>query len=122
MALTGKIIKLDREQFGFECISTDHNKPEHIRHVWPIASLQTRGMSYCRNDEAIGKPATIQDGRVSCYLGNGNYVHGALPELGQTKALTVETSPVPRPKCRVETRWRSGRWEKLTRKGWGSVS
>jgi hypothetical protein len=119
MALQGKIIELSRDTYGFEYIDNDYNKPEQIRQVWPIVALQTRGsMSYCRNEEAIGKPASISDGRVSCYLGNGNYVHGQLPELGATKSIVLEVSPVPRPKCRVETRWYAGRWQRLTRKGW----
>jgi hypothetical protein len=121
MSLNGTIIDLGAGQFGIECLSTDYNKPERIRHVWPIVALQTRGMSYCRNEEALGKPATISDGRVSCYLGNGNYVHGALPDLGQTKAIILEVSPMPKPRCRVETRWYGGRWQKLTRKGWRDV-
>lgn len=118
MSLQGKIIELSHDQFGFEYLATDYNKPEQIRQIWPIVALRSRGMSYCRNDEAIGKPASIQDGRVSCYVGNGNYIYGELPELGATKSILLVTSPVPRPKCRSELRWHSGRWEKLTRKGW----
>lgn len=123
MALNGTIIDLGNGTFGFEYRDSDYNKPELMRQVWPIASLQTRGsMSYCRNEEAIGKPATIQDGRVSCYLGNGNYVHGTLPELGATKSIVLEITPAPRPKCRSELRWYAGRWQKYSaRKGWISA-
>jgi hypothetical protein len=118
MSLSGKIIVLGPGKYGFESISTAYNEPEQIRHVWPLVSLRTHGMSYCRADEAVGKQATCVDGRVSCYLGNGNYVSGELPELGSTKAVILETKPLPRPKCRSETRWYHGRWEKLLRKGW----
>lgn len=119
MALQGKIIELTKDSYGFEYIDPHHSKPEFIRQVWPIVALTTRGMSYCRNEEAIGKPASLTDGRVSCYLGQGNYVGGALPELGQTQSIIMETFPAPRPKCRGELRWQSGRWEKYSaRKGW----
>ena len=118
MALHGTIIALESLQYGFEYVTTNYNEPTRIRQVWPIESLRTEGMSYCRNDEAIGKPASVTDGRVSCYLGNGNWVKGALPDGGKTKATILETTPIPRPKCRVETRWHGGRWEKLTRRGW----
>jgi hypothetical protein len=75
-------------------------------------------MSAISIEDAIGREATIQDGRVSVYCGNGNYLDGGLVDGGQTKSIKTETIDVPRPKCRVETRWRDGRWEKLLRKGW----
>lgn len=119
MALQGKIIELATDSYGFEYIDPHYSEPTIIRQVWPIASLATRGMTYCRVQEAIGKPATITDGRVSCYLGQGNYVHGALPELGATKSIILEEFPAPRPKCRSELRWQNGRWQKYSaRKGW----
>jgi hypothetical protein len=118
MALQGKIIALEHSKFGFEYVTTDYNKPERIRQVWPIASLKSEGMSYCRVDEAIGKPASITDGRVSCYLGNGNWVRGELSNLGQTASLSIEITPIPCPKCRRETRWHNGAWQKLMKKGW----
>jgi hypothetical protein len=121
MALLGKIIDLGNGQFGFEYITTDYNKPEQIRQVWPITALRTSGMSYCRNDEAIGKPASLTEGHVSCYLGNGNYVSGVLPERGATKSIALDITPIAPPKCRVETRWYDGRWQKLMKKGWVNV-
>ena len=122
MELHGKIIDLGNGKAGFEYIDSDFNHPNALRQVWPIVELRTRGMSYCRIDEAFGKPATITDGRVSCYLGQGNYVEGALPQLGSTKAITQETFPIPCPKCRVETRYYNGQWQKTTRKGWVAIT
>jgi hypothetical protein len=119
MPLQGKIIELGREQYGFEYLDPHYSEPKILRQVWPIVALKTRGMSYCRNEEAIGKPASLTDGRVSCYLGQGNYVEGALPELGQTKSISLEEYPAPRPKCRAKLRWRNGHWEKYSAcKGW----
>lgn len=41
----------------------------------------------------------------------------------QTKAIHVESRPVPRPKVRrgTEIRWRYGKWEKCLRNGWVSA-
>lgn len=120
MALQGKIIELAKDRYGFESISANYNQPTVIRHVWEIATIRTRGMSYCRIEESIGRDASITDGRVSCYLGNGNYVYGELAEFGSTRAILVEETPVPKPRVRkdTETRWYAGQWQKLTRKGW----
>ena len=91
-----------------------------MRQVWAIESLRTSGMSYCRIDEAIGKPASVTDGKVSCYLGNGNYVSGALIGGGSSKSITLEITPAPRPRgVRSELRWYNGAWQKYSvRKGW----
>jgi len=38
---------------------------------------------------------------------------------GSTPCDFIETEIVPAPKCKVETRWRNGRWDKyLKSKGW----
>jgi hypothetical protein len=119
MALQGKIIELAKDRYGFEYLDPHYSEPTIIRQVWPIVALSTRGMTYCRIEEAIGKPASLTDGRVSCYLGQGNYVGGALPELGATKSIIMEETPAPRPKCRSELRWQNGRWQKYSkRQGW----
>ncbi len=120
MSLKGKIIDLGKGRYGFESVSADHNRPILIRHVWPIGTIRTHGMSYCRIEESIGRDATLTYGRFSCYLGNGNYVSGELPELGSTQALVVEETAAPAPKVRKNTftRWQFGRWEKQTAKGW----
>ncbi len=119
MALQGKIIKVDGGRLAIECLSTDYSKPLQYRHVWAFDAYRFSGMSYCREDDAIGKPASVTDGRVSCYLGNGNYLKATLPQGGSTKAIILEVTDLPAPKCRCETRWHNGRWEKYNaRKGW----
>jgi hypothetical protein len=118
MALQGKIV-VHKFQYHFEYITTLYDKPVRVRTLWPIETLRTSGYSYASAGDAIGRPATVTDGRVHCYLGNGNSATGTLPEGGATKAVVQEESPVERPKCRSELRWRNGRWEKNTaRKGW----
>jgi hypothetical protein len=118
MALNGKVIYLD-PKFGFEYHSTDYNHPVSYRQVWEIETVTMKRFSYCMEVDAIGREATITDGLVSCYLGNGNYFYGKLAQGGQTPSIIIEETPVPRPKVRVDTRWQSGRWEKyLKTKGW----
>lgn len=123
MALQGKIVSLAHGVLGFEYFATDLNKPIRYRQVWQIGANRTRGMSYAAPAEAVGRDASLVDGRVSCYLGNGNYLHGELPELGKTVALFVDEMPIPAPKVKrtTQTRWHYGRWEKLTRKGWAAA-
>jgi hypothetical protein len=118
MSLTGKLIQFDARTLAVEYQATIYNEPKVIRNVWPLGYYRFRGMSAISIEDAIGREATIQDGRVSVYCGNGNYLDGGLVDGGQTKSIKTETIDVPRPKCRVETRWRDGRWEKLMRKGW----
>ena len=71
--------------------------------------------------DAIDRAATSAGGFVSCYLGDGAYFRARMPLLGQTPALSITETPIPRPKVRVgvETRYRDGRWEKLLKaRGW----
>lgn len=120
MTLHGTLIELPQGKIGFECRSSDWAKPKIIVHVWEVAGYKWRGC-YINIKDAIGKPATLQDGRVSCYVGNGSYIEGTLEHGGQTKAISVETLDAERPKVRrgVEIRWRDGCWEKyLKRDGW----
>lgn len=40
---------------------------------------------------------------------------------GATIAAYVETRSIPRPRCRAQTRWRNGRWEKRLARGWAAA-
>jgi|SRR6516164_2379077 hypothetical protein len=129
--MDGTIIKLPGG-YGFENISQSMSKPEQIRMVWQIQITQARGsMSYCRVEDAIGKTAkSIGTGRFSIYMGYGAYLEGVFgngrePTPGDVKALSVDVTPVARPKVRpgVEVRWHHdgyrGYWQKyLKTKGW----
>lgn len=118
MALDGTLIQFDRETLAIQYDATLYNEPKTVRQIWPLGYYKFSGMSYCDLAAAIGKPARIDQGRVSVYLGNGNYLTGDLLNGGKTQSIKTETLDVPRPKCRTETRWHDGRWEKLWRKGW----
>jgi hypothetical protein len=118
MALHGTFVEIKPDQFGFESTHTLYNEPKRVRQVWALSAVRTSGYSYCRIQDAIGKPATCTDARVNCYLGQGNSVAAVIDGGGSAKAIIHEILPVPRPKCRVETRWYDGQWQKLTRKGW----
>lgn len=123
MALTGTIIK-NGSTLAIECTSPLFNEPKATRHVWEIAHYHVSGASWRGADEAIGKQATISDGRITCYLGNGSRLDGTLANGGATEAVAVETVDIPPPKVRNGTgiRYRSGRWEKYSKKdGWIAV-
>lgn len=123
MALQGKIIAIDGDtkRLGFISDSTSWVEPKLVRHTWAIPNPTTRGMSWCSEEQAIGKDATLTYGRVHCYLGNGNYLDTMLPQGGDTPASSVDILDIPQPKCRVPTRWHNGQWQKQTRKGWVPV-
>jgi hypothetical protein len=121
MALHGKMIKLDNGHLAIECRSTHYSDPKEIRHVWELPAYRIRGLGRCAESDAIGKAATVTDGRISCYVGNGIFVEGELPQGGSTPAIVVETTDIPRPKVRagIETRWSDGQWQKYTKaRGW----
>lgn len=42
----------------------------------------------------------------------------AQPALPRSAADLVEERPVPPPRTRLDTRWRDGRWQRLTSRGW----
>lgn len=119
MSLNGRIIKT-ATGFAFESTSFDYNKPQSITHVWPLECCVVRGMCWKSETDSIGREARCTDGNVSCYLGDGVYFHGTMPQGGSTPALEIRIEPIAKPKrVRGETRWHYGRWEKYsTRQGW----
>jgi hypothetical protein len=119
MALHGMIIQLPNGSLALQCASTHLLEPKETRHTWELKTWHFMGYGSKDKEDAIGKAATIVDGRVSAYLGNGTYLRSDLPQLGATPATTVETVDVPRPKVRkgIETRWHNSRWERYTARG-----
>lgn len=120
MALNGTLVQLPQGKIGFAFKNGHYREPKITTHVWEIAAYKWRG-SYVDVKDAIGKPATLHDGRVSCYMGNGSYIDGALEHGGQTQAISVETTDAAPPKVRkgIEIRWQDGRWQKYSKKdGW----
>lgn len=120
MALTGRLIQFDRETLAVEYECTLGSQPKAVRQTWPLGSFQLRGFAMSLSD-AIGRDAVIDQGRVSVYCGNGNSLIGNLVNGGSTESIRTVTLDIPCPKCRTETRWHDGRWEKLLRKGWVPV-
>jgi hypothetical protein len=131
--MEGTIIKLPDGSYGFENISHYTDRPEQIRMVWQVRLTQARGnLAYARVEDALGKTAktTGGGGRLSVYIGYGAYLEGVFgngteTNPGDVKAISVETTAVPKPKVRpgVELRWRHdgyrGYWQKyLKTKGW----
>ena len=120
MSLMGKIIEIKKGEFGFENIMRLHDRPLASRQVWPIVNCKTSGYSWVEPGSWVGKEASCRDGQVSCYLGNGNYFTGIMPQGGSTKSILVEDIAVPCPKVKsgVETRYYNGQWQKLLKTGW----
>lgn len=108
--MTGEIVILDgvpHVKVGMTLI----DEPIEVFRYWPLPSASGR----------------VQGGERCYYPGDGFYLvvtHGwgalnfRLPDGGSTKATRIEEVRVPRPKTRLEVRWKSGRWEKLTKRGW----
>lgn len=109
--LNGTIVLLDGVPH-VRCPMTLFAEPVEVVRYWPLPAATGR----------------VDEGDETFYQGDGyvlvtnsrwggrNY---ALPNGGQTEAVKVEEFPVPEPKTRLETRWKDGRWEKLTkRSGW----
>ena len=120
MALHGNLIVCGKS-YGIEVPSYHLSEPKKTVHVWVLDTWHIVGMVGKTEADAIGKPATLQDGRVSVYLGEGTYLRGELAELGSTKAISVTTTEVPRPKVRkgMELRWHNYMWQKYIKsKGW----
>ena len=123
MALQGTCIKLPNGNLAIEYLSSDFNNPQLIRRVWEMPLGLCKSEGYCRHaiDDAIGKTAKLDQGKVSVYLGNGDYITCCLPFAGATPAIIVEITEAPKPKVRsnVQTRWHHGAWQKYTAKsGW----
>jgi hypothetical protein len=100
---------------------TQSDRPERVFIWWPFFRCTEK---QARDEYAIG--SELRDCRDGIYAlqipGNYRSVTLRLPEGGKTKNLVTETEPVPVPKCRVETRWYSGGWQKyLKSQGWVSA-
>jgi hypothetical protein len=94
------------------------NEPTKLTHIWPLGYDLHSAKVYF--PEFLGKSAlsfdhygidwtlaTMPTGPSFC-----------LERAEKTEALTVLAEPVKQPRCKQETRWHNGRWEKLTKKGW----
>lgn len=100
-------------------IDTRFDAPEQVTTFWPLLRMG--------RDEAaeyIGVDAYESQTPTWNYTTLGTPIRRTfyLPEGGQTKPLHVETTPLSAPKCRLETRWHNGQWQKYSkREGWISA-
>ena len=97
----------------------------HTRSSEPIAETFFWPLAHVRRQEwegDLGKELWADKcGHAYSLRIGGFWKTWHLPEGGQTKALVVESAPVPPPKVRKTTklRWYDGRWQKYSqRSGW----
>jgi len=91
------------------------SEPVKLVQWWPLIR------DYRRNwEEDLGQPLYYHGGSHSYSLKiAGFYRDFRLPQGGQTHSIAFERVPVEPPKrVRLPLRWRYGRWEKETAKGW----
>lgn len=101
---------------------TDYNEPFYVKWYWPTCRGATDFREYDLSQATIHKWGAGGYGYTVKIPGLGFPLDLRLPDGGQTKALKVERIPYPKPKTRVETRWRNGKWEKyLKTRGWIAV-
>ena len=93
--------------------------PETIVLWWPIGRLPRADYDHLLGQEAIDN----RDGIFRVQIGSCGSQRFMLENGGQTQAIAVERTPLPCPKVRkgIETRYRSGRWEKQLKTGWTSA-
>lgn len=103
------------------CIIRDWSKPEMTIHYWPTGARFMDLANRLGTDEA-----KTRIGMKMSYKGQGVYWDEKfqsyrLKDGAQTKPEWSENSSVPEPVQRgrkLPLRWRDGRWQKETSKGW----
>lgn len=101
---------------GIPCVKegfTLTNEPIIIYNYWPIGI----GSMYAEEFEGaeLFKSRFQYQLRIAPY----QYVDILLVDGGKTKSIFQEEVPIPKPKTRVKTRYKNGRWEKLLKaRGW----
>lgn len=110
------IVTLPGGEFGYQTLAADSGEPVMRRWVWPLVNVRIEGMGGADPLTAIGREAACRDGHVTCYLGNGVWFRGTMPQLGSTPAVIMDSEQIQRPKVRAgtELRWKS-RWEKYSK-------
>ena|SRR3990167_693438 len=97
----------------------DSNDPVRRITFWPVSQCSE---TWLQEMDFLDKEATYQGGGTySVRIAPYTYRTCALAEYGNTRALAIETEPIPAPKVRkgLEVRYRDGRWQKyLKSEGW----
>lgn len=108
----------DRKAYAVHCY-TELNEPIRRKMFFrigiPASELQEATIAELQGKEVA---CDTQYATASVYLGHGRYWKCEGP-AGSTPCDFIETENVPAPKCKVETRWHNGRWDKyLKSRGW----
>ena len=106
-----------------------HGRDWTVEHSYPLQDepvMRTVTWRVIGARRTGGSPAfapEMRDGLAMEYAAHdGNweaYANGGYLVVETDTDGTASEGPIPAPRCRVETRYRSGRWEKcLTARGW----
>ena len=83
-----------------------YDKPIRVERWWPLPAATN----------------CVYEGDYARYCGEGVYKIGyhtfRLPQGGQTKCAQITETSILAPRTRLATRWRDGKWEKQTSRGW----
>ena len=90
------------------------DEPIMLTVAWRVIGVRRDGAD--APEMRDGLAMEYANGKWSAYA-NGGYLVLMTEEHG-----TATEAPIPQPRCRVETRYRSGRWEKyLAARGWAAA-
>jgi hypothetical protein len=108
---------------GWLCVhdtDDDFSTPTRTHTWWPVRQVPRSDAEPIIGREAFeGRPGSYS-ARTAPYPA-GYWVELPLLAGGQTRPLATATEPIPQPRVRkgIETRYRTGRWEKyLKASGW----
>lgn len=105
----------------------EYDKPEMVKVYWPLA-IRAQQFKASYGDEYIGRELRdLREGKYEMSRNDSLFppIVFRLPRGGQTHAEFTETEPIPEPKQRgkkLDVRWRYGKWEKHTARGWQATS
>jgi hypothetical protein len=118
--MTRHTLELKAGHLVIKTADTAYDKPEWIVRYYPIGACNKSiadqymypiGAEMRETGTSSYMPNVTSDSRIFELI-NG----------GATKPLLVEAFPIEKPKCKQDTRWRNGHWEKyLKTQGWVSL-
>lgn len=117
--LDGVLDELDG-RIVVRCEWVKYTEPTLVKQWWPLYpdALTLEG---ARERGLLGLEARHEPGGGAFSIWDPHWrrtMRLMLPQGGQTKAVKIEHVPISPPKTRLPTRWREGKWEKETKRGW----
>jgi len=121
---------------GVLCVvatTPDYNQPRLLAHYWPTIArtldFVRYHFDYDQWSDNAGWPALlamflVKESRPGEYWVEDTRYHGhcgsylELLDGGRTKPVRTDTTPAPKPRCRLAVEWDAGRWWKNSVKGW----